>query len=66
LALIREKYLNGDYGQCPRILCNKQTVLPYGISFQEKYSRVNVSLALIRFSARTAKRFTSQGAIVLK
>ena len=43
LALVREKYLNGVYGVCPRILCNKQTVLPYGISNSLKYSRVNVS-----------------------
>jgi len=42
LALAREKFLNGVYGVCPRILCNKQTVLPYGISEELKYSRVNI------------------------
>lgn len=43
LAMAREKFLNGIYGVCPRILCHKQTVLPYGISDELKYTRVNVS-----------------------
>jgi len=38
----REKFLNGVYGVCPRILCHKQTVLPYGISEDLKYSRVSI------------------------
>ncbi len=42
LALIREKYLNGIYGNCPRILCNKQNLLPMGLSEELKYSRVKV------------------------
>ena len=42
LALIREKYLNGVYGTCPRILCDKQKVLPIGLSEDEKFSRVKV------------------------
>ena len=42
LSLVREKYLNGIYGICPRILCHKQTVLPYGISDYPKYSRVSI------------------------
>jgi casein kinase II subunit beta len=42
LALVREKFLNGIYGNCPRILCNKQIVLPAGLSYDIKYSRVKV------------------------
>ena len=42
LVLIREKYLNGVYGTCPRILCDKQILLPIGLSEDEKFSRVKV------------------------
>ena len=42
LALMREKYLNGIYGHCPRILCDKQILLPVGLSEDMKYSRVKV------------------------
>jgi len=42
LAFIREKYLNGVYGHCPRILCDKQILLPVGLSEDLKYSRVKV------------------------
>ena len=42
MALIREKYLNGIYGVCPRILCDKQIVMPIGLSDEVKYSRVKV------------------------
>ena len=42
LALIREKFLNGVYGTCPRILCDKQILLPIGLSEDEKFSRVKV------------------------
>jgi casein kinase II subunit beta len=42
LALAREKYLNLVYGYCPRILCNKQAVLPIALSNELKYSRVRV------------------------
>ena len=43
MSLAREKFLNGVYGVCPRILCHKQTVLPYGIGEDLKYTRVSVS-----------------------
>jgi casein kinase II subunit beta len=39
---MREKYLNGIYGHCPRILCDKQILLPVGLSEDMKYSRVKV------------------------
>ena len=42
MSLIREKYLNGVFGTCPRILCNKQTVLPIGLSNNFKYARVKI------------------------
>ena len=42
LALVREKYLNGVYGVCPRILCNKQVCLPIGLSNETKYTRVKI------------------------
>ena len=42
MALMREKYLKGVFGVCPRILCNKQTVLPIGLSNELKYARVKV------------------------
>jgi casein kinase II subunit beta len=39
---MREKYLNGVYGYCPRILCNKQIVMPFGLSDNIKYARIKV------------------------
>jgi len=42
LALMREKYLNNVFGNCPRILCDKQNLLPIGLSDELKYSRVKV------------------------
>ena len=42
LALMREKYLNGVFGHCPRILCDKQILLPVGLSEDLNYSRVKV------------------------
>jgi casein kinase II subunit beta len=34
LAKIYNKYLNSVYGFCPRALCDKQKVLPVGLSDQ--------------------------------
>ena len=42
LALMREKYLNGIFGHCPRILCDKQVLIPVGLSEDTKFSRVKV------------------------
>ena len=42
LALVREKYLNGVYGHCPRVLCCKQLLLPVGLSEDMNYSKVRV------------------------
>ncbi len=42
LGLIREKFINGIFGYCPRMLCNKQTLLPIGLSEDIRYSQVKV------------------------
>ena len=42
LGLVREKFLDGIYGYCPRLLCNKQVMLPVGLSEDLRYSQVKV------------------------
>ena len=42
LALMREKYLNGVFGKCPRVVCDKQVLIPIGLSEDLKYSKVKV------------------------
>lgn len=42
LAVMREKFLNGVFGVCPRVLCSGQYVLPIGISENLRHSRVKV------------------------
>lgn len=42
LAVMREKFLNGVFGQCPRILCEKQNVIPIGLSEELKIARVKI------------------------
>ena len=42
LGLVREKFLDGVYGYCPRLLCNKQVLLPVGLSEDMRYSQVKV------------------------
>jgi len=42
LAKIYQKYLSGVYGFCPRALCDKQKVLPVGLSDTLKTSRFKV------------------------
>lgn len=32
LQLMHEKYLNGDFGSCPRVLCNGAPLLPVGLT----------------------------------
>ena len=42
LGLVREKFLDGVFGYCPRLLCNKQVMLPVGLSEDMRYSQVKV------------------------
>jgi len=42
LGLMREKFINGIFGYCPRMLCNKQVMLPVGLSEDMRYSQVKV------------------------
>lgn len=42
LELMKGKYLNNVFGACPRILCNRQLVLPIGMSEDLSISRVKV------------------------
>ena len=39
MAKVYQKYLNGTYGQCPRALCDRQKVLPVGLSDTLRTSR---------------------------
>ena len=39
---MREKYLSGKFGTCPRVLCEKQNVIPVGISEDVKLARVKI------------------------
>jgi casein kinase II subunit beta len=42
LALMREKFLQGKFGVCPRVLCERQATLPIGMSEELRTSRVKV------------------------
>jgi len=39
---MREKYMLKQFGVCPRVLCNKQGVIPIGMSEKLKVARVKV------------------------
>ena len=40
MGKMREKFLDGAFGFCPRMLCNKQVMLPVGLSEDMRYSQV--------------------------
>lgn len=42
IAKVYQKFLSGVYGYCPRALCDKQKVLPVGLSDTLKTSRFKV------------------------
>ena len=42
LAMMKEKFLMGKFGTCPRVLCERQNVLPIGLSEILRTSRVKV------------------------
>jgi casein kinase II subunit beta len=39
---MREKYLTGRFGHCPRVMCERQSVIPVGMSEELRQSRVKV------------------------
>lgn len=42
LAMMKEKFMLGSFGSCPRVLCERQNVLPIGVSEDLSTSRVKV------------------------
>ena len=40
--MMKEKFLKGVFGVCPRVLCERQHVLPIGMSEEIRTSRVKV------------------------
>jgi casein kinase II subunit beta len=40
--MVKEKYAQSLYGTCPRVLCERQNVLPIGLSEELSNSRVKV------------------------
>ena len=42
LQMMREKFVKGVFGNCPRVLCNGQYVLPIGVCDQIRKSRVKL------------------------
>ena len=42
MAAMSEKFRNGDFGTCPRVLCDEQPCLPVGTSDVPRLSRVKV------------------------
>ena len=42
MSLMKEKYTLGIFGTCPRVLCERQGVLPLGLSEELSTSRVKV------------------------
>lgn len=42
LAVMREKFLSGKFGTCPRVMCERQNVIPVGMSDVLKTSRVKI------------------------
>lgn len=42
LQVMREKYLKGTFGTCPRVLCDRQQVLPIGMSEDLRAAQVKV------------------------
>jgi casein kinase II subunit beta len=42
MSLMRDKFDKGTFGTCPRVLCEKQHVLPIGMSEEVRISRVKI------------------------
>lgn len=59
LHVMRAKFLNGVFGACPRVLCDRQLVLPVGMSEDLSISRVKVKLTFLnyRYIVLNVKKF---------
>ena len=44
MQAMQEKFKNGDFGTCPRVLCDEQPCLPVGTQDQPRLSRVKVCI----------------------
>ena len=44
---MKEKYLLTKFGVCPRVLCERQTVLPIGMAEELRTSRVKVWIIIL-------------------
>ena len=42
LQIMKRKFINGIFGNCPRLMCERQNVLPVGMSEELRTSRVKV------------------------
>merc|ERR550525_1667458 len=42
LQVMREKYLKGTFGTCPRVLCDRQHVLPIGTAEEPRNAQVKI------------------------
>lgn len=58
MGLMREKFINGVFGYCPRMLCNKQVLLPVGLSEDLRYSQV-------KYFVHYVKKYISQEKIYI-
>lgn len=57
LAMMREKYLTGKFGECPRVMCENQNTIPVGLSTDTKLSRVKVYCPRCRDIYNPKKKF---------
>lgn len=42
MAILYGRFLRGEYGHCPRALCDKQSVVPHGMSDKLREGRTKV------------------------
>mmetsp|Transcript_31627 Transcript_31627/g.52829 ORF Transcript_31627/g.52829 Transcript_31627/m.52829 type:complete len:814 (+) Transcript_31627:183-2624(+) len=58
LNAMQKKYLSGDFGECPRTLCNGQAVLPIGVSDEPKLGTYKLFCPKCRdlFNCSTSQR----------
>jgi len=55
---MREKYLAGKFGSCPRVMCEKHHVIPVGISEDMKIARVKMYCPRCKDIYSPKKKFT--------